>query len=108
VQLDRRLGLRELGETVSRILTEHESANGKTVLEFDILTELVVTFDLQTVAKFLHLLENRVENVGGLSHYYVNPDQHPASTLNILDQLFDLSVTANEHTIVSKGGETSR
>jgi hypothetical protein len=101
VRLDRRLGLSDLGETVSRVLDQQETDNGKVSVEFDILSEIIEKFDLQTVFRFLHLFGQRLENAGALAHYYVNPQARSTSTVNVLEELFDLSITANGQTFVS-------
>jgi hypothetical protein len=101
VQLDRRLGLSDLGETISRVLQEQETTNGKITVEFDILSEIIEKFDVQTVFKFLHVLTNRIKSADALSHFYVDPSRRSMSTINVLDQLFDLSITAHEHTFVA-------
>ena len=108
VRLDRRLGLSDLGETVSRVLDEQKRKNGKVSFEFDILSEIIEKFETQTVFKFLHLLTRRLADVGALSHFYVNPSAQSASTINILEQLFDISITVNEQTFVTSAHDGSR
>lgn len=104
VRLDRRLGLSDLGETISRVLAEQETTSGKVSVEFDILSEIIEKFELQTVFKFLHLLSQRFENVNALSHYYVDPTARSTSTVNVLEELFDLSMTADGQTFVADSG----
>jgi hypothetical protein len=101
VQLDRRLGLQDLGETISRIVEEQDTANNKLVVGFDILSEVIAKFDLQTVFQFLHVLTSRLEQVDALSYFYVNKQARSSSTINVLDQLFDLSIEAGEQTFVT-------
>jgi hypothetical protein len=101
VRLDSRLGLSDLGETISRVLDEQERSDGKISLEFDILSEIIGTFDLQTVFKFLHVLANRCESADALAHYYVDTRARSESTLNVLEEVFDLSITAREEAFVS-------
>jgi hypothetical protein len=101
VRLDSRLGLSDLGETISRVLDEQERTDGKISVEFDILAEIIEKFDLQTVFKFLHVFAKRCESADALAHYYVNPSAQSESTLNVLDEVFDLSITAREETFVS-------
>jgi hypothetical protein len=102
VQLDGRLGLSGLGETLSRVIEEYETAAGKIAVEIDILSELVEKFDLQTVFKFLHLLGERIEQAEALTHYHVDSRSRSESTINVLDQLFDLSITAQDQRFVSE------
>ena len=101
VRLDRRLGLSDLGETISRVIGEQDTAGSKMSVEFDILSEIVEKFDTQTVFKFLHVLTSRLDEAGALSHFYVNPKRQSASTVNVLGQLFDVSIAADERTFVA-------
>lgn len=101
VRLDRRLGLSDLGETISRVIGEQDTAGSKMSVEFDILSEIVEKFDTQTVFKFLHVLTSRLDDAGALSHFYINPKHRSASTVNILGQLFDISIAADKRTFVA-------
>ncbi|MFB6102210.1 MAG: hypothetical protein ABEJ73_06550 [Haloplanus sp.] len=101
VRLDGRLGLSGLGETMSRVLEEYEATDGKIAVEFDILSELVGKFDLQTVFKFLHVLGKRFDRADALAHYHVDPRAQSESTINVLEQSFDLSITAHDQRFVS-------
>lgn len=96
VQLDGALGLGGLGKTLSQVLSEQGSANGKMSFEFDILSELVDKFDLQSVFKFLHLVTTRFEEADALSHFYVDPATRSDSTINMLEGLFDLTLDADD------------
>jgi hypothetical protein len=102
VRLDSRLGLSGLGETLSRVIEEYEAADGKIAVEIDILSELVEKFDLQTVFKFLHLLGKRIGQADALAHYHVDSRAQSESTINVLDQLFDISITARDQRFVSE------
>lgn len=101
VRLDSRLGLSEVGETISRVVGEYENVGGKIVAEFDILPELVEKFGLQTVFKFLHVLDTRLTQADALSHYHVDPRAQSQSTINVLGQAFDLSIVAEDRQFVA-------
>jgi hypothetical protein len=92
VQLEKSLGLSSLGETVSRVLENHESAEGKISLGFDILSEIIEKFQLQEVFKFMHVFTSRCRRADALSHYYIDPNPQSESTLNVLDQAFDMTI----------------
>lgn len=92
VRLDGGLGLSGLGETLSRVVSEQESVGGKISFEFDIVAELTNTFDLQEVFQFFHLVSSRLEEADALSHYYLDPQTVSDSTINILNELFDLTI----------------
>jgi hypothetical protein len=100
VQLGGGLGLQDLGETISRILEEQDTTQANLSVEFDILSEIVQKFETQTVFKFLHILSQRLERSGALSHYYVDQNRQSESVLNILDELFDLSITARGNAFI--------
>jgi hypothetical protein len=102
VKLDKRLGLGGLGETISRVVEEHESTKRKLSVEFDILAEIISTFNLEEVFKFLHALTARLERANALSHYYFDPQSRSESTINVLDQIFDVRITANGNTFVTE------
>lgn len=95
VKLDKGMPLSGLGETISRVLDEQDAVEGKISFEFDILPEIIETFDLQNVFQFLHLLTSRCERADALSHYYFDPQTTSPSTVNVLDKLFGLRITAN-------------
>lgn len=101
VQLDKRLGLGGLGETISRVVKEHENAQGKLSVEIDILSEIIDTFNLEMVFKFLHALTARLNQADALAHYYFDPRSQSESTINVLDQIFDLRLSVSGQTFVS-------
>jgi len=96
VALDGSLGLSGLGETLSRVVDEHESADARLTVEFDILSELLSEFSLQQVFKFLHVLSARLADADALAHYYLDPDAESESTMNMLRELFDLAIEPSE------------
>ena len=101
VKLDKGMTLSDLGETISRVLDEQGSVEGKISFEFDILPEIVETFQIKNVFQFLHLLTSRCERAEALSHYYFDPQSQSTSTVNILDKVFDLQITAKNNVFES-------
>jgi len=102
VHLEGTIGLSMLGKTISRVLDDHEGIEGKISFEFDILSELITTFDLQQVFKFLHVLTTRLEDADALAHFYANPDARSESSINVLDQIFDMRLTAEGNVFTSR------
>jgi len=102
VQLDSGLGLGDLGQTISRVLDEQENAEGKISFEFDILSEIISKFELKQTFKFLHVLDSRLRKANALSHFYVDPSDQPESTLNVLDDAFDMRLTAEGDLFISE------
>lgn len=102
VTLDRSDGLRGVGRTVSRVLSDRDPTNGRLSVEFDVLPEIVAKFDLQAVFEFLHLLCSRFEKADALSHFYVDPRTESGATLNVLCNVFDLTIAAEGNAFVSE------
>lgn len=102
VRPDGTMGLSTLGQTISRVVDRHEQMEGKISFEFDILSELITTFDLQQVFKFLHVLTARLEDANALSHFYANPSARSESSINVLDEVFDMRLTAEGAVFTSK------
>ncbi|MFP8954960.1 hypothetical protein ACLI4Z_18680 [Natrialbaceae archaeon A-arb3/5] len=100
VQLDKGLGLSGIGETISRIIAEHNGPETTFSVAFDILTEIIHTFELEQVFRFIHLLNSRFDSAEALSHYYCNPESNSGPTLNVLRELFDLRITATSDRLV--------
>lgn len=102
VQIGGTNDLATLGQKISKILGEYETTAGKISFEFDVLSDLVRTFDLQQVFEFLHVLIARLEDARALSHFYASPRRQSEATVNVLTQLFDLKLTTNENVFVSE------
>jgi len=94
VTIDGRPDLSNVGETVTRVLPT-SLGDGRLSVQFDILPEIVEKFELQSVFRFLHLLSSRLDQAGALSHYYLDPRRIQRASCNVLEQAFDLSITAD-------------
>jgi hypothetical protein len=108
VQLDKQLGLAGLGETASRVLAEQENMEGKISVEFDILAELLDTFSLQEVFKFIHVLNFRLDDADALAHYYIPPSSEYEGSINVLSQVFDLQIRTEDGVFVSPANGTQQ
>lgn len=100
VTVDGQPDLSGVGKTLSRTLRSVEE-RGTLSVEFDILTDLVDTFELQTVFRFLHLLSSRLERAGALAHYYLDPRRVQRASINVLEQVFDLVIRADGAVLTS-------
>ena len=100
VKLDSGLGLAGLGETVSRVIAEHNDQSVTLSVSFEILSDLIATSDLEQVFRFLHLLTARLERADALGHFYLNPDSRSGPTVNLLSELFDLRIEADGNRFV--------
>lgn len=102
VELDPRLGPKQVGETVSRILDIHLVDGKRVSVEVDILNEIIRSFDLRTSCAFVRMLASRLEEVDGVFQLYVNRDSHPniSTALNFLEEVFDLTISATDDRFV--------
>lgn len=94
VQLSRSMGLAEIGETVSRVVAEHDVPGRTLSVQFDVLSELIDVCELKDLFQFLHLLTARLESTDAVGHYYCNPATNSKPTINLLAELFDATVRA--------------
>lgn len=53
------------------------------------LSTLLMYTELETVFRFLHVLSGRVDSIGALGLFALDPTTHEPSTVNTLKQLFD-------------------
>lgn len=53
------------------------------------LSTLLIYAELETVFRFLHVLSGRVDSIGALGLFALDPTTHDESTVNTLRQLFD-------------------
>jgi len=61
----------------------------RTRMAFYSLSTLLMYADLETVFRFLHVLTGRVDSIGGMGVFAIDPTTHDESTKNTLKQLFD-------------------
>lgn len=103
VQLDPGLGLGGIGETISRVIDEHNDDGVTISVAFEILSELLSKCELERLFQFLHLLTARVESADALSHFYCDPNRESGPTINLLSELFDVRISATDERFVQKG-----
>lgn len=101
VQIDSSLSLTKLGETLVQVVREQHSVQNKISVEFDILTEIINKYDLQTVFEFIHLLINLFEMFDVIAHYYVDCSRASMPTINVLSELFDMVIQAPDNRLIS-------
>jgi len=61
----------------------------RTRMAFYSLSTLLMYADLETVFRFLHVLTGRVDGIGGIGVFAIDPTTHDEGTINTLKQLFD-------------------
>lgn len=94
VELDQRLGPDQLGETISRVIDHHHRPDRQLSFGFDIMYEIIQSFDLQTSYEFVNRISRRLEDAGAISHFYMDPHPQLESIINVLDDRFDLELVA--------------
>ena len=65
-----------------------EGADGTRICFYSMST-LLMYAELETVFRFLHVLSGRVDSIGALALFALDPTIHAESTVNTLKQLFD-------------------
>ncbi|TQQ81263.1 hypothetical protein EGH24_09040 [Halonotius terrestris] len=101
VKLSKKLGLSTLGKTISRVLEDHGNSEGQIVVEFDILSEIISKFGEKPTFKFLQILTNQFKTVDAIAYYTLDPDSVDPSTISLINDTFDLSITATETNFIS-------
>lgn len=96
VSLSDSRNLARLGMHVSRWLTDWEAEPTRLVVCVHSLSTLLQVMDLDTVFRFLHVLNARIDAAGGQIHYHLEPDDHDDVTLSTLGALFDAILTYDE------------
>lgn len=95
-QVENASNLTGLGITLSGLLSDLASAGEEdgsdVVVCFDSVTSLLQYADLQGTFRFLHVVTGRVESVGGVGHYHIDPAAHDSQDLATLRGLFDAVV----------------
>lgn len=99
VELDQRLGPDELGETISRVIDAHEQPGQKLSFEFDIISEIIQSFDLKTSIEFIRQISARLDSADALAHFYMRPYPNSGTIFNVFEEQFDLELAATESLI---------
>jgi len=83
--------LPRLGMAISGALGEWDEGGGTEVC-FDSLTALLQYADRRRVFQFVQVLQNRTEEIGGATHYHMDPEAHDDRTIATMRPLFDAIV----------------
>jgi hypothetical protein len=102
VELDRRLGPNELGETISRVIDVHHAPGRSVSVEVDVLSDIVRSFDLRTTYDFVSKLSRRLGEVGALAHLYVEARPRISSALNVIDDQIDLQLETDSRVFTAE------
>lgn len=77
-----------IGIKVNQCLSAWEDDDVRTDLCFDSVTTLLQYVDTRRAFRFLHVLSRRVQSVGALAHYHVDPGAHDEQTLATIEGVF--------------------
>ena len=102
VKLDPTLGPTGLGETISRVIEEQHTPGKRIAFGFDILPEIIESFDVKRSYRFLSMLSARLKEVNALAQFYINPRPQSSSVLNAIDDEFDLELTAENAVFIAQ------
>jgi hypothetical protein len=86
--------LTELGMTIEGRLRDFADGPGPVSLCFDSLTALVLSTGHEQADRFLGWLRSRVDAVGGIAHYHVDPAAHERPPRELFSGHFDAVVEA--------------
>ncbi|WP_435348172.1 DUF7504 family protein [Haloarchaeobius sp. HRN-SO-5] len=81
--------LQDLGQTVSRFCRAWSDAGYDVVVCFDSLTDLLVANDPELVVRFCHALSGRLDSVGAVAHFHLDPNEHAQDLQLTFEDLFD-------------------
>lgn len=102
VKLSKQLGLSKLGKTISQVLEDNGNSEGKMVVEFDILSEIITKFGEKPSFKFLQILTNQFESADAIAYYPLDPETVDESTISLINESFDLRIRATETNFISE------
>jgi KaiC/GvpD/RAD55 family RecA-like ATPase len=66
-----------------------EAGTERTRVAFHSLSTLLMYSEIETVFRFLHVLTGRIDSVGGIGLFSLDPTTHDEGDVNTLKQLFD-------------------
>lgn len=81
-----------LGIKLSEQLRAWNGDGNDIALCFDSVTELLHAVDTQTAFRFLHVVTGRLDSVGAVAHYHLDPKAFDDQTVNTVKSLFDAAI----------------
>lgn len=84
--------LMRLGVRISERLAEWSAGDRQIVMCVHTLSILFRYADPERLFRFLHVLTRRVDHLGGVAHYHLDPGSHDEESILLLDPLFDVTV----------------
>ncbi|WP_433630495.1 helix-turn-helix transcriptional regulator [Halomicrococcus sp. NG-SE-24] len=81
---------------LSEYLEKWPDNDKQTFIAVQTLTVLLEYIDFDTAFRYLHILTHRVQAVGAIGYYQIDPDVHDPETINTLKTLFDAVVEVTD------------
>lgn len=97
--------LTRLGLAIVNSLSDWEDSDNQTVLCVHSLTAFLQYVDPQRLFRFFHLLQARIDRLGGFAHYHMDPNAHNKETIGIFTTLFDTVVRVNDDDSITVDGD---
>lgn len=91
-QIDSPGDLMRLGGRISDRLAEWSTDDRQIVMCVHTLSTLFRYADPERLFRFLHVLTSRVDHIGAVAHYHLDPAAHDEESILLLDRLFDVTV----------------
>lgn len=91
-RLDSPGDLMRLGVRISDRLAEWSADDRQIVVCVHTLSTLFQYAGPERLFRFLHVLTGRIEHVGAVAHYHLDPGSHDEESIRLLDRLFDVIV----------------
>lgn len=91
-----RSDLQSLGTTISRFAEVWAEGGYDITVCFDSLSDTLAACEPDAVFQFCHVLSKRLDAVGAVSHFHVDPDRHDDQLLATLQEVFEGVVTEFE------------
>lgn len=88
--------LTRLGITLTEQLSALPDEGGGSALCIHSLTSLLQYVDTRRLFRFLHILQKKVDTVGAVAHYHLDPDTHDQQTVSVFETLFETVVRTTE------------
>lgn len=85
-------GLGEVGAALSRALSMYASDAENLSIAIDMLPNIISAFEDETVFRFLYLLTERCQRAGATTHYYLDLEDQPEVTSQILREIVSVKV----------------
>ncbi|WP_435365103.1 DUF7504 family protein [Haloarchaeobius sp. DYHT-AS-18] len=81
--------LQSLGQKISRFCKVWTNAGYEISVCFDSLSDLLAANDPEVVFKFCHVLAGRLNSVGAVAHFHLDPTEHSQQLQLTFEQIFD-------------------